>query len=198
MEHPGQPEVGRVARLAARAQRAGDPRRGPPDDLARAGGPLLERVLLDDEPDLLVAALDLLLGSDQSCHVEIASSIFGYVPQRQRLPAIACRISSERRLRVRLDERRGGHDLAGRAEAALEGVRAYERVDERMVAQPLDRRHVAPADGVDERDARKTGTPSSSTVQAPQCPSPQAIFVPVSPMSSRSVSASVCPTGSSS
>jgi len=29
------------------------------------------------------------------------------------------------------------------------------------------------------------GTPSSWTVQAPQCPSPHAIFVPVSPRSSR-------------
>ena len=77
MEHSGQPDVGRVARLAARAERAGHPRGGPADDLARAGGPLLERVLLDDEPDLLVTALDLLLGADQSCHVEIASSIFG-------------------------------------------------------------------------------------------------------------------------
>ena len=77
MEHSGQLDVGRVARLAARAERAGHPRGGPPDDLARAGGPLLERVFLDDEPDLLVTALDLLLGSDQSCHVEIASSIFG-------------------------------------------------------------------------------------------------------------------------
>ncbi len=42
-----------------------------------------------------------------------------------------------------------------------------------------------------------TGTPSSCTVQAPQWPSAQAIFVPVSPRSSRSVSASVCPTGAS-
>ena len=50
---------------------------GPADDVARAGGPLLERVLLDDEPDLLEAALDLLLGADQSRHVRIASSIFG-------------------------------------------------------------------------------------------------------------------------
>ena len=77
MEHSGQLDVRRVARLAARAQRPGHPGGGPADDLARAGRPLLEHVLLDDEPDLLVTALDLLLGSDQSCHVEIASSIFG-------------------------------------------------------------------------------------------------------------------------
>src|SRR3954453_20813579 len=42
-----------------------------------------------------------------------------------------------------------------------------------------------------------TGTPSSCTVQAPQWPSAQAIFVPVSPSSSRRVSASVVPTGTS-
>src|SRR5262245_3728083 len=41
------------------------------------------------------------------------------------------------------------------------------------------------------------GTPSTSTVQAPQWPSPHAIFVPVSSRSSRSTSASVRPTGTS-
>src|SRR5262249_61395827 len=39
------------------------------------------------------------------------------------------------------------------------------------------------------------GLPSTRTVQAPQCPSPQATFVPVSESSSRSASASVVPTG---
>ena len=43
----------------------------------------------------------------------------------------------------------------GRAEAALERVAADERVDERVVAQALDRRHLAVADGVRERDARE-------------------------------------------
>src|ERR671930_155510 len=42
-----------------------------------------------------------------------------------------------------------------------------------------------------------TGTPSSWTVQLPQWPSPQAIFVPVSPSGPRSVSARVWPTGAS-
>ena len=37
-------------------------------------------------------------------------------------------------------------DLPGRAEAALQRVGADERVDERVVAQPLDRRHLALAD----------------------------------------------------
>ena len=42
------------------------------------------------------------------------------------------------------------------------------------------------------------GTPSSCTVQAPQCPSLHAILVPVSPSSSRSTCASDRPTGTSS
>ena len=89
MQHPAQPQVGGVDRLAAGALEPVDPGRRTADDLARSFGPLLERVLVDDEPDLLVPALDLFLGADQSRHVRIASSIFGYAPQRQRLPAIA-------------------------------------------------------------------------------------------------------------
>jgi hypothetical protein len=77
IQHPGQTEIGGVPRLAARAHRPGHALRCAPDDLARPGRPLLERVLLDDEPHLLEAALDLFLGADQPCHVEIASSIFG-------------------------------------------------------------------------------------------------------------------------
>src|SRR5205823_4827466 len=41
------------------------------------------------------------------------------------------------------------------------------------------------------------GTPSSCTVQAPQCPSPHATLVPVSPRSSRKTWASDLPTGAS-
>ena len=96
VQHPGQAcRSRRVAGLAPCAHGPRHPLCRTPDDLARPGRPLLERVFLDDEPDLLEAALDLLLGTDQPCHVEIASSIFGYVPQRHRFPAIACRISSE-------------------------------------------------------------------------------------------------------
>ena len=43
----------------------------------------------------------------------------------------------------RVDERDRADDLARRAEAALQRVCAHERVDHRMVAQPLDRRHLA-------------------------------------------------------
>ena len=111
------------------------------------GGPLLERVLLDDEPDLLVPALDLLLGADQSRHVRIASSIFGYAPQRQRLPAMRVPNLVGRRRGRRVDERDRADDLARRAEAALQRVGAHERVDHRVVAQPLDRRHLGVGTG---------------------------------------------------
>src|SRR5207253_10927886 len=94
VEHPGEPQVGGVARLAARPREAGEPRSRAPHDLERPGGPGVERVLLDYEPLLAEAALDLLLRPDQPRHVRIASSMRGYVPQRQRFPAIACRISS--------------------------------------------------------------------------------------------------------
>jgi hypothetical protein len=59
-----------------------------PDDLARPCGPLVEDVLVHDDPLLLVTTFDFFLGSNQSHHVRIASSIFGYVPQRQIFPAI--------------------------------------------------------------------------------------------------------------
>ena len=94
VEHAGEPHVGGVAGLAAGALRAVLPRSRPADDLPRPRRPLLELVLLDDHPGLLVAALDLLLGLDQSRHVRIASSIRGYAPQRQMFPAMWCRISS--------------------------------------------------------------------------------------------------------
>ena len=77
LEHPGQLEVGRVARLAAHAFVAVLTRRRPPDHRERPGGPLLERILLDDDPHLLEAPFDLLLGADQPCQLRIASSIFG-------------------------------------------------------------------------------------------------------------------------
>ncbi len=77
VQHPGQLDVCRVASLAARALGARDPRRGAADDFAGPGRPLVERVLLDHEPHVLVAALDLLLGLDQSRQERIASSILG-------------------------------------------------------------------------------------------------------------------------
>src|SRR6266404_6082681 len=94
VKHSRQLEIGGVDRFASRTLEAVDTRRRLSDDLARAGGPLLQRVLFDDEPDLLEPTFDFLLGADQSCHVRIASSILGYAPQRQRFPAIAWRISS--------------------------------------------------------------------------------------------------------
>jgi hypothetical protein len=77
MEHAGQLDVGGVTRLAARLLEAVQARRVPADDVAGAGRPLVERVFVDERPDLLVAALDLLLGLDQPRQLEIASSIRG-------------------------------------------------------------------------------------------------------------------------
>jgi hypothetical protein len=77
VEHPRQLHVGGVARLAAGLLEAVEPRRVAADDVAGAGGPLDERVLVDERPDLLVAALDLLLGFDQPRQLEIASSMRG-------------------------------------------------------------------------------------------------------------------------
>src|SRR6516225_8839297 len=94
MQHPRQRHVGGEERLAACPCKPVDTSRRSADDVEGAGRPLLERVLLDDEEDLLVPALDLCLCADQSRHVRIASSIFGYVPQRQMFPAMRWRISS--------------------------------------------------------------------------------------------------------
>jgi hypothetical protein len=77
VEHPRQLDVRRVARLSAGLLEAVESRRIAADDVAGPGRPLEERVLVDERPDLLVAALDLLLGLDQPCQVEIASSMRG-------------------------------------------------------------------------------------------------------------------------
>jgi hypothetical protein len=58
-----------------------------------------------------------------------------------------------RRVGIRRDERGCRDDLPRRAEAALERVGADEGIDERVLLQPLDRRHLALADRVHERDA---------------------------------------------
>ena len=58
-----------------------------------------------------------------------------------------------RRSGVRFDECGRGDDLTRCAESALHGVRPYERMNEGMVAQAFDGRHLSVADGVDERDA---------------------------------------------
>ena len=68
LEHPRQAEVGGVARLPGRPLAAVDARRRAADHLERPLGPGVERVLLDHDPLLGVAALDLLLGLDQPCH----------------------------------------------------------------------------------------------------------------------------------
>src|SRR5581483_10061035 len=60
-----------------------------------------------------------------------------------------------RRLLVRRDERDGADDLTGCAEAALNGVGAHERLDQRMLTEPFDRRHLTTTETACERDARE-------------------------------------------
>jgi hypothetical protein len=77
VQHAWELEVGRVWRLAARALRAVDPWDTAADVRERPGRPLVERVLVDDDPNFFVAPFDFFFGADQSCHVVMASSIFG-------------------------------------------------------------------------------------------------------------------------
>ena len=77
MQRAGELEVAGVARDPARLLVAVEAHGRPADDGAGTGRPLIERVLLDEGPDLLVPAFDLLLGSDQSRHVDSASSMRG-------------------------------------------------------------------------------------------------------------------------
>jgi hypothetical protein len=77
VEHPGELDVGGVARLAAGFLEAVEARRVPADHIPRSRGPLDERILVDERPDLFVAALDLFLGLDQPRQLEIASSMRG-------------------------------------------------------------------------------------------------------------------------
>ncbi len=77
MKHPGQTDVAGEERLTAGPSSSVDAGRRAADDLAGPFRPLVERVLVDHEPDLLETAFDLFLGPDQSRHVRIASSILG-------------------------------------------------------------------------------------------------------------------------
>ncbi len=77
VEHAGELDVRRIASFAAGAREARHPLGRAAHRLAGPGGPLLEVVLLDDDPLLGVAALDFLLGPDQPRQERIASSIFG-------------------------------------------------------------------------------------------------------------------------
>jgi hypothetical protein len=77
MKHPGELDVRRVSRFAADALPCVLPHRIVADHRQRPIGPLHERIFLDNEPDLLEPALDLLLGADQSRQCRIASSIRG-------------------------------------------------------------------------------------------------------------------------
>ena len=77
MQHSGQLNVRCVARFTPGTLHAVDARDLPAHRCELTGGPLVERVFLDDDPDVLVPSFDFLLGANQSRHVLIASSILG-------------------------------------------------------------------------------------------------------------------------
>src|SRR5947208_7697376 len=174
-------------------------RRGPADDRPRPLRPLVERVVvaLDHDPLLGVLAFDFLLGPDQSRHVRTASSIRGYAPQRQRLPAIAWRTRSGVRF--------GSASTSAAAETIWPGVQNPHWSASARTNASTSGWSRRPSIVVTSRSPtvwtsvmhESTGTPSNCTVQAPQWPSAHATFVPVRPRSPRSVSASVWPTGAS-
>ena len=92
-------------------------------------------------------------------------------------------MSSSVGLRLLVEQRRGRHDLAGLAVAALRHVDLLPRQLQRVGAvgrQPFDRR-----DGCARRrprpasDTTRTGLPSMCTVHAPQAPMPQPNLVPL-------------------
>jgi hypothetical protein len=62
VQHSGQPDVSGVARLAAGPLAPVHARRRAPNRDERSRRPLVERVLLDEDPRLLDAALDFPLG----------------------------------------------------------------------------------------------------------------------------------------
>src|SRR5207302_9079798 len=130
-------------------------------------------------------ALDFLLGLDQPCHALMASSILGYVPQRQRFPAIACRISSFDGL--------GFAATSALADTIWPGVQKPHCSASAATNASTSGWSRSPSIVVTSRSPtvwtsvmqESVGTPLSCTVQAPQCPSPQATFVPVRPRSAR-------------
>src|SRR4029453_12709344 len=68
VQHARELNVCGVARVAGRSLPPVDPARRPTDLVERTGRPLVERVLLDEDPLLGISAFDLLLGPDQPCH----------------------------------------------------------------------------------------------------------------------------------
>src|SRR5262249_681275 len=77
VQHSGQLDVGCVQSLAPRTVEAVDARDFTADYGQRTDRPLVERVLVDDDPDVFVAAFDFLLGADHACQVLIACSSLG-------------------------------------------------------------------------------------------------------------------------
>ena len=160
-------------------------------------GPRLEVVVLVDEhPDVLEAPFHLALRlHEPGSHATSCPEARRIGPLDLRIRAAAAQVAGQRgadllarRRRCRGEQRGRGDDLPGRAETALEGVLHDERV--------LQRRRLAresPSIVVTGRPSaaptgtrhETTGAPSRSTAHAPQAPSPQPSFAPVSARSSR-------------
>src|SRR3954453_15730657 len=102
MQHARERHVDRVARTARDPHHAVESWSGFAHDRQLVvWRPALDIVrFVDEGPDVLVAPPHLLLGANEACrHAppaarRMARSIFGYAPQRQRLPAIASWICS--------------------------------------------------------------------------------------------------------
>ena len=132
----------------------------------------------------------------------IASTIFTYPVQRQRLPASARAISSRDGAASRAEQPLGLHDDPRRAEAALARAGGDERVrpgGADVGRQPLERsRPRGPRTAPRRRAHETTGRPSTSTVQAPHDPSgAQPSFIERSPKRSRSSSRRLVPGSAS-
>ena len=113
------------------------------------------------------------------------------------------RISSSEPARPSREQRHRGHDLPGRAVAALKARRSGRNAAcigcrSPVRRQPFDRRRPSrPSHCAASVRHDTTRLPSSSTVHAPHAPWSQPFFVPVSPSWSRSASSSVTRASSS-
>ena len=99
------------------------------------------------------------------------------------------------RIGIALQQRLGGDEEAGRADAALQRGVLEELALQRMQLSPLAMPSMvliaAPSASAPSTRQEQTSRPSSMTLQAPQSPVPQPSFAPVRPRRSRSTSSSV-------
>ena len=91
--------------------------------------------------------------------------MFSYPVQRHRLPEIASRISSSRRVGIVVEQATRGHHHPRGAETALQAVLVHEpllhRVELAVVLEALDGAHLVAVGHRGETVQLFTGTPSS-------------------------------------